>query len=212
MIMENNWNDRYNTEDYYFGTSPNEFFRTFIDSLPPGKILLPGAGEGRNAVYAAEAGWEVDAFDFSTTAREKALRLAKKKEVNIQYSLQNATQLECKKDYYDVAAVLFLHLPPAERKKFHRQIIQCLKPQGGNLYLLAFSEKPPMPASGGEPETAVFYSQKELLEDFRDLQIDLLQEEEVALQEGRGHQGTARVVKLMAIRRQSENESDRLTL
>lgn len=210
--MEDIWNDRYNTDEYYFGTSPNEFFRTFIDSLPVGKILLPGAGEGRNAVYAADAGWEVDAFDFSSTAREKALRLAKEKKVDIHYSLQRAPAIDCKKDYYDVVAILFLHLPPAERKEFHRKIVECLKPQGGNLYMLAFSEEQQLSDQGGQAESAGSYSKKELLQDFQGLQIDLLQEEEVELQEGRGHQGETRVVKLMAIRRQHENESDTLTL
>lgn len=210
--MQENWNDRYKTADYYFGTSPNEFFRTFIDSLPVGKILLPGAGEGRNAVYAAEAGWAVDAFDFSPVAREKALRLAKDKDVDIHYSLQDATQVKCKKDYYDVVAIIFLHLPPAERKEFHHKIVQCLKPNGGNLYLLAFSEEPQAATPHGGSEPPVYYSTKELMQDFQGLQIDLLQEEEVELQEGRGHQGTTRAVKLMAIRRQHEHESDQLTL
>ncbi len=210
--MEDKWNDRYNTNDYYFGTSPNEFFRTFIDSQPAGKILLPGAGEGRNAVYAAEAGWEVDAFDFSAPAREKALRLAKEKGVEINYSLQKAATLDCKKDYYDVIAVLFLHLPPAERTEFHHKIVQCLKVRGGNLYLLAFSEEQQMPNRQGEMENTGFYSKKELLKDFHGLQIDLLQEEEIDLQEGRGHQGKVRVLKLTAVRRQQEDESDTLTL
>lgn len=210
--MQENWNDRYKTADYYFGTSPNEFFRTFIDSLPVGKILLPGAGEGRNAVYAADAGWEVDAFDFSPIAREKALRLARDKGVDIHYSLQEAAQARCKKDYYDVVSIIFLHLPPAERREFHRRIVECLKPNGGNLYLLAFSEGPAASTPDGESDPPVYYSKKELMQDFHGLQIDLLQEEEVELQEGQGHQGKARVVKLMAIRRQHEHESDQLTL
>jgi cyclopropane fatty-acyl-phospholipid synthase-like methyltransferase len=210
--MEDIWNDRYNTDEYYFGTHPNEFFRTFIDSLPVGKILLPGAGEGRNAVYAADTGWEVDAFDFSSTAREKALRLAKEKGADIHYSLQRAPAIDCKKDYYDVVAILFLHLPPAERKEFHRKIVQCLKPQGGNLYILAFAEEQQVAKGEGPAENTGFYSKKELLQDFQGLHIDLLQEEEVELQEGRGYQGKARVVKLMAIRRQHEDESDTLTL
>lgn len=210
--MQEEWNERYKTADYYFGTKPNEFFQTFIDSLPVGRILLPGAGEGRNAVYAAEAGWEVEAFDFSPVAREKALRLAKDKGVDIHYSLQQAPEINCKKDYYDVVALLFLHLPPAERKAFHQKVVQCLNPDGGNLYLLAFSEPFEGESPEGGAEEPVFYSSKELLEDFEGLHIDLLQEEEVELQEGRGHRGKAKVVKLMAIRRQYEQEGDRLTL
>lgn len=210
--MQKDWNECYKTADYYFGTKPNEFFQTFIDSLPVGKILLPGAGEGRNAVYAAEAGWEVDGFDFSPIAREKAQRLAKDKGVDIHYSLQQASEMNCKKNYYDVVAILFLHLPPVERKEFHQKVVQCLKPEGGNLYVLAFSQPFEGETPEGGAEEPVFYSSKELMEDFKGLHIDLLQEEEIELQEGRGHRGKAKVLKLAAIRRQFEQESDRLTL
>ena len=39
--------------------------------------------EGRNAVYAAGQGWKVDAVDFSTIAKEKALKLAYENNVKI---------------------------------------------------------------------------------------------------------------------------------
>lgn len=207
--MQDFWDNQYKREDYYFGTEPNEFFRTFIDSLPPGKILLPGAGEGRNAVYAAEAGWEVDAFDFSPVGREKALRFARDKEVEIHYSLQDIRNFNCRKGYYDVIAIIFLQLPPEDRRKFHQQIIQCMDPNGGNLYLLGFSKKhqPINPQ-----ENTPLYTPQELMNDFKDLQIDLLQEEEVELEEGIGHKGTAHIIKLTALRPQQEKESDRFTI
>lgn len=210
--MQDFWNKQYKSDEYLFGNEPNEFFRTFIDSLPPGKILLPGAGEGRNAVYAADAGWEVDAFDFSPIAREKALRFALDKGVDIHYSLQDARKFNCRKDYYDVVAIIFLQLPPEERRAFHREIIRCLKPNGGNLYLLGFSKNHQPSGGSSSPGDSFLYSQKELLNDFKDLQIDLLQENEVELNEGKGHQGKAHIIKLTALRRPHEEESDRLTI
>ena len=209
--MQDFWNEQYKSDDYYFGQEPNEFFKTFIDSLPAGKLLLPGAGEGRNAVYAAEAGWEVDAFDLSPQGREKALRFAREKEVEIRYSLQDARNFKVEKDYYDVVAILFLQLPPEDRQRFHQQIIQCLKPDGGNLYLLALSENEPN-ISGNTSSPTTPYSVKELANDFKALQIDLLQEEEVELNEGKGLQGKVKIIKLMAIRPLQEQESDRITL
>lgn len=209
--MQDFWNEKYNAEEYLYGTEPNEFFRTFVDSLPPGKILLPGAGEGRNAVYAAKAGWEVDAFDISDKAREKALRLAKEHNVNIHYSLQDLNRLDCKKGYYDVVALIFLHLPPAERKTFHKRISGCLKDDGGNLYLLAFSKEQLNYGCGGPREEEYLYTREGLMDDFSELQIDLLQEEEVELSEGEGHKGAASVIKMRALKIQVKDNSDRLT-
>lgn len=210
--MKEIWDQRYKSEPYYYGTEPNEFFRTFIDSRPPGKLLLPGAGEGRNAVYAADAGWEVDAFDFSPVAREKALRLAKEHDVDLHYSLQDARHFNCRKNYYDVVAIIFLQLPAEDRQKFHQQIVECLNPEGGNLYLIAFSRDEKHPDVNDLPDQDLSYSKKDLLQDFKGLHVDLLQEEEVKLDEGPGHQGKAKVVKITAIRRQLEQESDKISI
>ena len=59
------WDDRYSSGNYIYGTQPNRFFKEQIDKLEPGKLLLPAEGEGRNAIYAAREGWQVDAFDIS---------------------------------------------------------------------------------------------------------------------------------------------------
>jgi SAM-dependent methyltransferase len=210
--MQDFWDEHYKGNEYLYGTKPSEFFRTFIDRHPPGKILLPGAGEGRNAVYAAQAGWEVDAFDISPVAREKALRLAKEEGVEIQYSLQDFNRFDCRKAYYDVVALIFLQLPPAERQRFHQKVTACLKPDGGNLYLIAFTKEQLKYQSGGPQEETFLYSKEALIQDFKNLQIDLLQDEEVNLDEGKGHQGTAHIVKMTALKIGLPEDSDHLTL
>jgi hypothetical protein len=63
--MLNPWDERYNLPEYIYGTEPNQFLKNFIQKNKPGKILLPGDGEGRNSVYAAQSGWKVYAFDSS---------------------------------------------------------------------------------------------------------------------------------------------------
>ena len=72
------WNERFSTNEYIYGTNPNKFFKEQIDKINPGRLLLLGEGEGRNSVYAATKGWIIDAVDFSQTAKDKALMLAKK--------------------------------------------------------------------------------------------------------------------------------------
>ncbi|MGW8316573.1 MAG: SAM-dependent methyltransferase, partial [Bacteroidales bacterium] len=64
--MRDFWEARYATDEFVYGTSPNSFFSEAILRLPPGRILLPGEGEGRNAVFAARLGWQVDAVDQSS--------------------------------------------------------------------------------------------------------------------------------------------------
>ncbi len=85
--MRDFWNVRYSEEIYAYGTAPNVFFSSELKKLPPGKALFPAEGEGRNAVYAATCGWNVIAFDQSEAGKEKALQLAAKKGVEIDYAV-----------------------------------------------------------------------------------------------------------------------------
>jgi cyclopropane fatty-acyl-phospholipid synthase-like methyltransferase len=86
-IEKQNWEERFSSEEYVYGTDPNVFLKDQLTKLSPGRLLMLGEGEGRNAVYAAKMNWLVDAVDFSEQARLKALRLAAIEKVNINYTL-----------------------------------------------------------------------------------------------------------------------------
>lgn len=47
------WNYKYTEQPELYGTAPNEYFRDKIRDLSPGRLLIPGEGEGRQALYAA---------------------------------------------------------------------------------------------------------------------------------------------------------------
>lgn len=116
------WNNRYSENEIVYGDQPNRFFKKFIDDHVPGKILLPAEGEGRNAVYAASKGWEVDAFDFSEEARKKAIALSAKKNVHLNYWRQEIENFNAK-EKYDAVGLIYVHLPKDIRQNFHRQVI-----------------------------------------------------------------------------------------
>lgn len=75
--MDNNfWNNRYTQVNDLYGTEPNQYFREKIGLLKSGHLIIPGEGEGRQAIYAAGKGWKVTAFDISTVAQQHALEKA----------------------------------------------------------------------------------------------------------------------------------------
>ena len=76
------WNARFGAEPTVYGEGPNVFFANQLEALSPGRILLPGDGEGRNAVHAAGQGWSVRSFDASSVGVEKALAHAAKRGVS----------------------------------------------------------------------------------------------------------------------------------
>jgi SAM-dependent methyltransferase len=197
--MREFWDQRYSSEEYAYGTAPNAFFRQIVEDCPPGRLLLPGEGEGRNAVYAARRGWDVTAFDFSAEARRKALALAKRAGVAIRYEQAGWEEFEGPADHFDMIALIFVHLPEPDRRLLHSGLRRYLR-TGGRVVLEAFSKKQIMNNTGGPRNPAMLYNRPELMSDFAGMTIEQLGEEDVLLSEGKYHHGWASVIRLTARR------------
>jgi 2-polyprenyl-3-methyl-5-hydroxy-6-metoxy-1,4-benzoquinol methylase len=195
--MQNQWDERYSRQEYIYGTEPNTFLKEQLASLKPGRILFPAEGEGRNAVYAASLGWLTDAFDQSIEGQKKALQLAEKEGVSINYSIQTLDNWNPEPDQYDCIALIFVHLPEGLRQQVHRAVINALKP-GGLLILQAFTINQ-LPRTSGGPKTAKLLFTKDQIEsDFKNLANLKLTETQSLLNEGPLHQGLADVIQLTA--------------
>jgi len=196
--MKDFWDKRYSSYKQAYGTDPNRFLKDFIEKEKPGKLLLPGEGEGRNAVYAALKGWDVDAMDFSTVARNHALKYATENEVEINYFIDSVENFKPVRKY-DLIAIIFVHLDILERKQFHSVISDWLE-FGGKLIVESFSMRQLENCSGGPRNPNLLYEIETLKEDFKSLQIEYLKEEEVFLNEGNFHHGKSDVIRLIATR------------
>jgi 2-polyprenyl-3-methyl-5-hydroxy-6-metoxy-1,4-benzoquinol methylase len=194
------WDERFSAEEYIYGEEPSEYFRQFIDGMKPGRVLIPGAGEGRDAVYAAKLGWEVHAFDQSSSGRNKALKLAKKHHVEINYVVADAADYDPGKNKFDLIAMVFFHLPPEFRSNFHNKLIQWLKP-GGKVLVEAFHLRQMNNHSGGPKDPDLLITARQLAGDFRLLEITENRELTVELNEGTHHNGKAEVVRFAGIKR-----------
>ena len=197
--MKEFWNERYSQKEYVYGIKPNEFFRKTLESLTVGRILLPAEGEGRNAVFAAKLGWDVTAFDFSDSAMKKAIALAEKENVEINYSINNYNNFYAKENHFDCIASIFVHPPKGLRKQFHKKLLTFLKP-GGKLILEGFSKNQINYNSGGPKDIDFLFSKEELLEDFKDFRKIELDENEAELNEGLFHKGIASTIQLLIIK------------
>lgn len=196
------WDDRYADENYAYGTVPNQFFQEILDQYQfKGKILLPAEGEGRNAVYAAKKGLEVSAFDISIEGKSKALKLAKKEHVEINYEVGNFFELPLITDKFDVSALIFAHFPAEITVKYHTKIAELIKPSGF-LILEGFSKKQKEllnenPQAGGPNNIDMLFSIESIKKDFPDFEPLLLEEREVVLDEGTFHCGVSRVIRFL---------------
>lgn len=197
--MKDFWNERYSNSEYVYGREPNRFFRQVIDRLSPAKLLLPGEGEGRNAVYAAKQGWDVHAFDYSEEAKKKAFALAKENHVKIDYQLSSADAISLPEDSFDAAALIFVHLPKDDFQALLRKIISSLK-SGGRLMVEAYSEKQLGRDTGGPKSKELLFTLDEMNSWLSNLELRLLEEKKVYLEEGIHHTGEAVVIQAIGIK------------
>lgn len=205
--MKEFWDKRYEEEGFAYGTEPNVFLREELNrlDLTQGKALFVAEGEGRNAVYAAERGFEVTAFDISSSGKEKALQLAKQKGVLLTYYVGDIFSLAPQPESFDLAVLIFAHFPSEVRKKIHTKTAESIKPRGyilvegfskNNLALRAEN-----PQIGGPDSIHLLYNTDEIREDFPDFEILHLAEETVELNEGKYHKGTAKVIRFIGRKR-----------
>jgi hypothetical protein len=197
--MKEVWNQRYASQEYIYGRSPNVFFKQEIDKLSPGKILLPMEGEGRNAVYAAQMGWEVVAYDFSEEGRKKAMLLAKECGVEIQFLISDNDSFASDDNDFDALALVFTHLPSGIRQRIFRSLLNYLKP-GAEVILELYSKEQLALGTGGPPNIDFLVSKADLEADFECLNPLIVIQKEVTIEEGIGHSGRSSVIQLRGVK------------
>lgn len=199
--MEDFWNQRYGAAEYAYGEKPNEFIKQQLIRLPLGKALFPAEGEGRNAVFAAGLGWQVSAFDISEVGREKAMALAKSRNVEIDYAVKNLEEITFLPQSFDAVVLVFAHFPEAKRSAFHKKLGALVKP-GGHVILEGFSKKHLAFSAanekvGGPKDEGMLFSVEEIKADFSEFEIVELSEKEIDLAEGLYHNGRAAVIRFV---------------
>lgn len=193
------WDERYREPEFAYGKEANQFLQEQIDKLPPGKILFPCEGEGRNAVFAAQKGWEVAAFDGSREGFNKASALAAEKLVAIQYQTGDASNIEYPVGSFDAIALIYAHFPIETRQSLHQKFVTWLKP-GGVILLEAFHPSQLQNSSGGPKLSSMLLTPEILEDDFDTLETVLVDTATIVLDEGKYHQGKADVVRYVGIK------------
>lgn len=196
------WNHRFEDEAYIFGTEPNAWLREQAGVWHAGQRVLSVAdGEGRNSVWLASQGVEVDAFDLASVGVAKARRLAQTKGVSVNYSVSDCDSYAWPLAAYDGVAAIFVQFAdPAMRERLFANIKRCLKP-GGTLVLQGYTPRQLEFKTGGPPQVSHLYTETLLREAFADFEVLTLHDYEADLTEGDRHTGRSALIGLVARRR-----------
>ncbi|CAD0219217.1 class I SAM-dependent methyltransferase [Chryseobacterium sp. D764] len=195
------WDERYSSEEFAYGTKPNNYLREQLTLLKPGKILFPAEGEGRNAVFSSTQGWQVSAFDISANGRNKALQLAEQQGTTIDYQVGELSTLNYQEQQFDAIALIYAHFPGDIKSSIHQMLNQYLR-KGGFIIFEAFSKShlkyiAKNEKVGGPKDIESLFSIEEIKADFPDYNIIELEETEIELNEGLFHNGTGSVIRFV---------------
>lgn len=193
------WNKRFENADYLFGTDPNSYLQAQAHQLPSsGRTLCVADGEGRNSVWLATRGLQVDAFDIAEVGVAKARKLAAQAGVQVHYDVADCESWAWPAEHYDVVAAIFIQFAdPEMRTRMFANIVKTLKP-GGLLILQGYSPKQIEYKTGGPPQVENLYTEDLLRASFSGLTTIELRMYEEDLAEGPQHHGRSALAGLVA--------------
>ena len=162
------WDERYAASELVWSATPNQFVAAELADLPPGRALDLAAGEGRNALWLADRGWDVTAVDFSLVGLDKGRALLERqpggRDLHVDWVHADVLSYETGPVPYDLALVAYLQLVADERRTAVRRAFGALR-QGGTFFLVAHDATNIDEGTGGPTDRAVLYSAEEVLAD-----------------------------------------------
>jgi len=195
--MENIWNERFNSEEYYYGEEPNVFIQQQAFRLEPcQKVIAFAEGEGRNAVFLAKRNLEVTAIDYAESGLGKAKKLAQKHGVDIHTKKIDLMVEDVASEEYDAAIMVFGHFHKNVQTMVLNKMKKAIKPKG-ILMLEVFSKEQLKYGTGGPPELEMLYEPKDILAWCKGHEVIHFfygEQERVA---GKVHNGLAHIIQLV---------------
>lgn len=191
------WDARYHSDDYVYGTAANDFLRSHVDCLPMGRILCLAEGEGRNAVFLAERGFDVTAVDQSSVGLAKAQKLAEDRGVEIVTIVADLAEFHIEPQAWDGVVSIFAHMPAQARRHLHREVVSGLR-SGGVLLLEAYRPEQLDYGTGGPPTAELMMDLNGLRAELAGLEFEVATETIREVQEGQLHSGQGAVVQVIA--------------
>lgn len=197
------WDRVYGDDDFVYGLTPNDFLRAVTaNSRPskPVKALLPGDGEGRNAVYLASLGYKTTSVDLSQIGMTKANCFAEVQGYQIETLVGDVLAEPWEDRKFELVVVCFLHMPGIEQNiEMLKTVTKALAP-GGVFVFEGYHVDQPNYKTGGPPFDDWLFTVELISQSLTDLEIVINQEVERHVLEGAKHTGLAKTVQVLAQR------------
>jgi tellurite methyltransferase len=176
MKKNNPYDKKYMGQEYYWGKRPSAICDKVIKLMHPNvnsrpKLLDLGCGEGRNAVYFAENGFDAVGLDASQAGLKKTRKYAEEAGVHVETIHADIMKYEIIDTYDVIFSTGTLHyLPLSVRNKCFQNYKDCTAPNGLDVFSV-FVSKPFIPRAPDAEENVYPYKSGELMSYYWDWEI-----------------------------------------
>jgi tellurite methyltransferase len=180
------WNKKYEGKEFALGKEPNPFLKKYLPLLLRGKALDIAAGEGKNAVFLATHGFEVDAVDISEKGLRKVRKLAKEAGVRVHTILSDLDVYPIEENKYDLIVNFYF---------LGRSLVPRIKKglkKGGKVIFETYTLEHRKLGVQGPKQANYFLKPNELIRLFKDFRI--LFYREGIFREGGGKKAVASLI------------------
>lgn len=138
LFTQETWDARYAESERVWSGRPNQRLVEQVAGLTPGSAADVGCGEGADAVWLAEHGWDVTALDVSEVALSRAREHAEEAGVAARVRILHHDLVGGGGPLpgrYDLVSVFFFHVLPEAFDGIYRGLADAVAP-GGTLLVV----------------------------------------------------------------------------
>ena len=141
LVSEQEWDERYAASYRIWSGRPNAALVASAAPLEPGRALDVGCGEGADAVWLAQRGWNVTGLDVSGVALERGLAWATENDVAVEWVKSGLLDADLPEGSFVLVAVLYPPLPRTPDREVERVLAGLVAP-GGHLLVVHHAPLP----------------------------------------------------------------------
>ena len=128
--VEEFWDDRYGDMEQLWSGEPNATLTTEMQGLPAGRALDVGCGEGADALWLAEQGWDVTALDVSRVALDRAAAQAAVRGVKVRWLHAGLVEAAVQPASFDLVSAQYPALLRTEANVAELALLAAVAPNG----------------------------------------------------------------------------------
>jgi SAM-dependent methyltransferase len=170
-MRREDWDRRYAAVENLWAARPNRFLVAEVSDLSPGRALDLASGEGQNAIWLAGIGWDATGVDYSEVAIAKARARAERDGVEARFVCADLVSYMPERGAFDLVLLLYLHIPPEERRTVLARAADALAP-GGTLLLIGHDLTNMTEGVGGPSDPSIHVTPDEIAAELPGLEIE----------------------------------------